>query len=113
MNTEPSPFFDFTEMVPFIISTMFLVIAMPSPVEPNLFLRLESSWVKESNTFGIKDSSMPIPVSFTSNFRVLWSSNWATLEMVRVMLPGASVNLMALLKMLMNTCLSFMSSPIK
>ena len=32
VNSVPSPFFDATEILPPIMSTMFFVIAIPSPV---------------------------------------------------------------------------------
>ena len=111
VNSVPTPFSDSTSIVPFIISTRFFVIAIPSPVLPYLLLRLPSSWAKASNTLGMKSRSMPMPVSWMQNFIVDWSPNTAVRSTVSVMLPGASVNLTALLRMLISTSFSFMASP--
>ena len=99
-------------MLPFIRSTIFFVIAMPSPVLPYLLLRLESSCVKESNIFGRKLLSMPIPVSLITKRMDDWPSYTFVHSTVIFTEPGASVNFMAFDSMLMSTCLSFMSSPI-
>ena len=52
VKVEPTPFSLSTAMLPFIISTMFLVMAMPSPVLPYLLLLCSSSCEKGSNIFG-------------------------------------------------------------
>ena len=53
VNSVPAPFSDSTLIVPFIISTMLFVMAMPRPVLPYLFLRVLSSWEKASKILGI------------------------------------------------------------
>ena len=111
MNSVPTPFSDSTLIVPFIISTMFLVIAIPRPVLPYLFLVLLSSWEKASKIFGMNSLSMPTPVSLMRKRRVDCSSKTAMRSMLMVTLPPGSVNLMALERILMSTSLSFMSSP--
>ena len=43
VNVVPTPFSESTTMLPFIISTIFLVMAIPKPVLPNLFVEVELS----------------------------------------------------------------------
>ena len=98
-------------MLPFIISTMFFVIAIPRPVLPYLFALFSSSWLNASNIFGRYALSMPMPVSFMMKRSVDLPSNCAVRSTMKLTVPGAGVNFTALPRMLMMTCLSFMSSP--
>ena len=54
-----------TEMVPSIMSTMFLVMAMPSPVPWMPLTVLVRSRSKGSKTWARNSLLMPMPVSFT------------------------------------------------
>ena len=112
VNSVPTPFSDFTDIVPFIISAIFLAIAIPSPVLPYLLFLLESSCAKVSKTFGKNALSIPIPVSLTINLIVDLSSKTAVRSTVSEIFPGASVNFIELLRILINICFSFISSPI-
>ena len=65
LNSVPTPCSLLTEMEPFIMSTMFLVMAMPRPV-PWMRLMVElRSRSKGSKMWETNSSLMPIPVSFT------------------------------------------------
>ncbi len=67
MNSVPAPCRLFTSMAPFIISTMFLVIAMPRPV-PWMPLVVEfRSRSKGSKMWATNSSLMPMPVSLMAN----------------------------------------------
>ena len=66
-NSVPTPCRLLTSMVPFIISTMFLVMAMPRPVPwmplvVELRSRSKGSKMRETNS-----SLMPMPVSLMRN----------------------------------------------
>ena len=52
VNSEPTPFSDLTEIVPFIISTIFLVIVIPSPVPPYSLDAVIFSWLNTSKICG-------------------------------------------------------------
>ena len=54
---------------------------------------------------------MPMPVSFTMNRSVALSSKTVMGSTMKVTFPPSGVNFTALPRMLMRTCLSFMSSP--
>ena len=60
-----------TWILPFIISTIVFVIAMPSPELPNLLVVEESSWLNASNSFGRNSSLIPMPVSEIVNLSVV------------------------------------------
>ena len=62
-----------TSMVPPISSTMFFVIAIPSPVPCTLFVVLFSALVKASKILSRYSGVMPYPSSSTS---ILICSNW-------------------------------------
>ena len=65
MNSVPLPCAVWTSMVPPIISTIFLVIAMPSPV-PWVLLTVEvRSLSKGEKIFFTNSWLIPIPLSFT------------------------------------------------
>ena len=98
-------------MLPFIISTMFFVIAMPRPELPYLLVVEESSWAKVSNSLGRNSLLMPIPVSAMVKRRVVWFSNCARRSTVSSTFPPSGVNLTALPRMLMSTWRSFIMSP--
>ena len=67
INSVPTPCLLLTEMVPFIISTMFLVMAMPRPV-PWMPLVVEfRSRSKGSKMWETNSSLMPMPVSLMQN----------------------------------------------
>ena len=66
-NSEPTPLALFTVMEPFIISTMFLVMAIPRPV-PWMPLVVElRSRSKGSKMWLTNSSLMPMPVSRMQN----------------------------------------------
>ena len=84
---------------------------MPSPLPPYMFVVVVSSWEKASKIFGIYSSSMPIPVSFMVKRIAHIPSNLLSCSTVRLTTPGASVNFTEFPRILISTCLSFMSSP--
>ena len=97
INSVPLPCSVRTSMVPPIISTMFLVIAMPRPV-PWMRLTVElRSRSKGSNTCCAKVWLMPIPVSLIRISYIPFPSeaqgSWATRTEI---VPPVGVNLMAL-----------------
>lgn len=55
-----------TVMVPFISSTMYLVMAMPRPVPSVRCTRWVSSRAKDSKIFFWNSSDIPMPVSLTT-----------------------------------------------
>ena len=62
-NSVPTPCSLFTRMEPFIISTMFFVIAIPSPV-PCILLMVELRSRSKGSKMRLTNSSlMPMPVS--------------------------------------------------
>ena len=66
VNSDPTPNSLFTLIVPPIISTIFFVIAIPSPV-PGIRLTVEvSSLVNGSKICSANSSLIPIPLSFTT-----------------------------------------------
>ena len=65
MKVEPLPSSLATEMAPPIMSTMFLVMAMPSPVPWMPLTVLVRSRSKGSKTWARNSWLMPMPVSFT------------------------------------------------
>ena len=111
VKVEPAPFSLSTVMLPFIISTIFFVIAIPSPVLPHLFALFASSWENASKIFGINSLSMPTPVSRMTKRRGAFPSNCASGSTIKETVPPSGVNFTALPRMLMRTCLSFMLSP--
>ena len=67
MHSVPTPCLLFTSMVPFIMSTMFLVMAIPRPV-PWMPLMVElRSRSKGSKICCMNSLLMPMPVSRTVN----------------------------------------------
>ena len=66
-NSDPSPFFDVSDIWPPIFSTRFFVMAIPSPVPwiPDTVVLL--SRVKASKMVLENSSSIPMPLSFTRN----------------------------------------------
>ena len=112
VNSVPTSFSDSTLIVPFIISTIFFVIAIPRPVLPYLFLVLPSSCENGSNILGRYSLLIPMPVSLIQNVNVDCSSNSAVFSTDKVILPGAFVNLTAFESIFTITSLSFISSPI-
>ena len=68
MNVVPLPSSLSTVISPSIMSTMFLVMAMPSPVPWMPLTVLERSRSKGSKTWARNSRLMPMPVSFTWNW---------------------------------------------
>ena len=112
VKVVPLPFSLCTSMVPFISSTMLLVMGMPRPELPHRLVEEESSWEKGSKSFGRYSLLMPMPVSLMVKRSVTLRSNRAVSSMTKVTVPPAGVNLTALPKILISSWRSFMSSPI-
>ena len=68
VNTEPSSKRLFTEIVPPSNVTRFFVIAIPSPVLPNLGTPSRFSCSNGRYIFFKNSSLIPLPVSLTVNF---------------------------------------------
>ena len=100
-----------TVMAPPTSSTVFFATARLIPLPPKRAVVLSSSRSNTVNTFGRKSLSMPIPVSLMQNFSVDCFSKAAVFSIVNVTDPGASVNFTALLRILISTSLSLVSSP--
>ena len=80
----PTPFLDSTPICPLSNSTIFLLIANPNPVPPNLRVEELSSWVKALNSFSTWSGAMPMPWSLTEKrinslvvkFLTFFTSTW-------------------------------------
>ncbi len=96
LKTEPSSILLFTLMLPPCGSTNCLTMASPNPVPPyNLEVPLDACW-KFSKIFSILFSAIPIPVSFTANSMVTFSSSSFNNRTLTVIFPMV-VNFTALL----------------
>ena len=104
INSEPLPGAVCPSMVPPIISTMFLLMAIPSPV-PCILLTVEvRSRSKGSKIFWANSGLIPMPLSLTRNSYcpqpLTWPESWRTRSDT---VPPAGVNLMALDKRFIKT----------
>ena len=111
VNVVPLPFSLSTSILPFISFTRLLVIDMPNPVLPYLFVDEESSWLNASKIFGRYSLLMPMPVSLMIKRNVEFPSNRATFCTMKRTFPPAGVNFTALPRILISTCRNFISSP--
>ena len=109
VNSVPFPVSLSTWIVPPIMSTMFLVIAIPRPVPCILFVTELSARVcsleKESNTCFRNSLDIPIPLSFTLKTTVMYPSLLHGFSETRMLIiPPTGVNFTALLQILRRTC---------
>ena len=105
VNSVPFPVSLSTWIVPPIMSTMFLVIAIPRPVPPIPFSVTVCSLEKESNTCFRNSLDIPIPLSFTLKTTVMYPSLLHDFSETRMLIiPPTGVNFTALLQILRRTC---------
>ncbi len=107
---EPLPGLLVSVIAPPIISTSCLLIARPSPVPPYRRVVEPSSWANDSKTCCCLRGEIPIPVSITSNVTCS-NSPWSGTDVTFSSTRPFSVNLMALPRRLVSTCLSRAGSP--
>ncbi len=101
-----------TPIVPFIISTNRLDMARPKPVPPN-FLAVEISPCENGiNNFSRTSGVIPIPVSFTSNSKVIIFFSFLS-NLIRTLISPRSVNFAAFDNKLARICLILLGSPLR
>ena len=98
-------------MVPFINSTIRLLIASPRPVPPNFLVLDPSSCVNGLKMLSAVSVSKPTPWSITSNRIISLVGESFNLEVLSLIVPVCE-NFTALLNKFDNTCLSRVGSPL-
>ena len=111
INVVPAPSWLSTSIVPSMIATRFLVIAIPKPVPP-YFLAIPLSACSNGSYKCSKNSFfIPMPLSFTINLSHILSLAERSILISSLTLPPLGVNLIALDNKLSRIWLTRIESP--
>ena len=105
VNWLPSPSLLVTSMEPFIMRTMFSVMAIPRPVPCILLIRESSARENGSKMWGRNSSDIPIPVSVMINSNCAFCEEREGISLIlRLIWPPLGVYLTAFVRRFMRTC---------